>query len=212
MKPDDLVHQTRDWMIASLDGIDSGGKNIVEIKCPSNEDHRFAEINKRVPEKYYPQLQHQIEVCGVDRAYYFSYFNEDETVLLEIGRNDAYIKDMLEKEEKFYECLKNFIEPELTHKDFVCKDGMEWNSVANEWFEVCDLLEKNKDLIKREEDLRKVLIQMSNGQNCVGSGVRTLKVVRKGNVDYGKIEALKGIDLEPYRKSPSEYYKVSKIA
>ena len=211
MKPDVLIHQTRDWMIASLDGIDSKGKTIVEIKCPSNEDHSFAEINKRVPEKYYPQLQHQIEVCGVDRAYYFSYLNEDETVLLEISRNDAYIKDMLEKEENFYECLKNFIAPELTSKDLVCKDSEEWKSVASEWLEVCDLLEPYKELIKKEEDLRKVLIQLSDGQSCEGFGVKTLKIARKGNVDYGKIEALKGMDLEPYRKSPTEYYKISRV-
>ena len=209
MKPNVLTHQTRNWMIASLDGIDSTGKNIVEIKCPSKiEDHSFAEINKRVPEKYYPQLQHQIEVCGIDKAYYFSYFNDDETVLLEIGRNEQYIKSLIQKEEEFLYCVNNVISPKLTNKDYDTIEDPRWDQTAQELLKIKQYINSIDPYIAREKELKDILISIAQNRSCRGSGVKLQKCVRKGNVDYSKIEVLKGIDLDEYRKEPSEYWKL----
>lgn len=210
MSPKVVVSKAKDWMIASLDGINSNGDNIVEIKCPGYDDHHFADVKKMVPEKYYPQLQHQMYVAEVDKAYYFSYVDDSNNIILEIERDQKYIDKMIKKEKQFYECLINFIAPELTHKDFLCKDDPGFEAVAKEWKEVMMLLEREKELIKREEELRKTLIKMAGDQNCKGSGITMQKITRKGNVDYSKIEALKGIDLDQYRKPATEYWKITK--
>jgi hypothetical protein len=39
------------------------------------------------------------------------------------------------------------------------------------------------------------------------NNLRIQKITRKGNVDYAKIPELKAIDLEKYRKAPSQYYQ-----
>ena len=50
---------------------------------------------------------------------------------------------------------------------------------------------------------------MSGGKSCVGGGVKVSSVVRKGHVDYSSIPELAGVDLEKYRKSPTEFIKIT---
>ena len=58
-------------MRASLDGI-SMDQEILEIKCPYkpnrlDSDHQKTKEGK-IPEKYWPQLQHQLEVFGASKG------------------------------------------------------------------------------------------------------------------------------------------------
>lgn len=104
----------KDWALASLDGISEDEKVIVEIKCPGQKDHSIA-MDGKIPDHYYPQIQHQIYVTGVDMAYYFS-FDGSESVLVEVERNEPYIQEMIKKEEAFYQCLINKIPPQLINE------------------------------------------------------------------------------------------------
>lgn len=202
MNPDVRISHKRDWMIASLDGIDPDEKHIVEIKCPGQKSHEMAKSGK-VPEVYYPQLQHQLEVTGLDMAYYFSYVSDDDNVILEVGRNTKYIEEMIEKEYEFYKCLRDFIAPKLTDKDFVCKNDPVWNELVSEYFMI-------SQMIKKQNELKDLLIEMSEGKNCIGGGAKLQKIIRKGNIDYSAIPELKGVDLEKYRKEPIECIKITK--
>jgi putative phage-type endonuclease len=89
-----------DWMRASLDGLSADGQHVVEIKCPGEKDHSLAAAG-RVPEKYYPQLQHILAVTGLGEIYYWS-FRFDHTVLLKVNRDDVFIAALLEKEVAFW--------------------------------------------------------------------------------------------------------------
>lgn len=95
----------KDWAMASLDGISEDGKVIVEIKCPGFSDHSLAK-NGVVPRHYYPQLQHQLFVCDVYKAFYFS-FDGKEGVAVEVLRDDDFIEKMVIEEEKFYNELQS---------------------------------------------------------------------------------------------------------
>ena len=88
------------WMRASLDGLSADGRHVVEIKCPGEKDHRLAACG-RVPEKYFPQLQHILAVTGLGAIGYWS-FRFDHTVLLTVERDEAFIADLLEKEIAFW--------------------------------------------------------------------------------------------------------------
>ena len=66
------------WMGASLDGISTCGRYIVEIKCPGEGTHSKARAG-RVPDYYYPQLQHQLAVTGCEKVFYYSYRPESKT-------------------------------------------------------------------------------------------------------------------------------------
>lgn len=203
--PKVICHTQYDWMIASLDGIDIDGKIVVEIKCPGKEDH-FLAMKNQIPEKYYPQLQHQIEVCGIDFINYFS-FDGERGVLIEVPRDDKYIKKMLQKEKLFYECIQQLVPPEQTDNDFDFRSDDIWKNAANEWIL---LNEKLKEIEKKEESLRNFLIEMANKKNSRGAGIKVSKVIRKGNVNYSIIPELKEIDIEKYRKGPIECWKIIK--
>lgn len=98
-----------EWLMASLDGISADGKTLVEIKCPGKKDHELA-IKGQVPEKYYPQLQHQLRVCELDHMFYLS-FDGQKGIILDVYRDEAYIDVMIEREELFWECVEKFSPP-----------------------------------------------------------------------------------------------------
>lgn len=61
------IHKEYPWLRASLDGYNEELGIILEIKCGSGKDHGT------VPEKYFPQLQHQLMVTGAAVVHYYSY-------------------------------------------------------------------------------------------------------------------------------------------
>jgi len=193
----------KDWAMASLDGMSKCGKYILEIKCPGEKDHAIALAGK-VPENYYPQLQHQIFVCDVDFAHYFS-FDGMDGVLITVARDQTFIDKMIVDELKFYECLQNKTPPEPDANDFVFRDDKTWIECAENYKQIKETL---KALEEEEERLRKQLIFLSGDVNSKGAGLSLTKIERKGLVDYSKVPELKGVDLEPYRKASSSSWRI----
>ncbi len=204
--PDVIVHPKIEWMIASLDGIDVEKKHFVEIKCPGKKDHELAKKGK-IPTKYYPQLQHQLEVCHLEMGYYFS-FDGQEGTLLEIRRDDNYIKKMVSEEGEFWDCIQNFIPPKMTDRDFEPRIDTDWIRTAEEWLSTN---QKLADLKNREEELKDRLISLSQKKSSIGGGIKLTRIMKKGSVDYSKIPELKKVNLESFRKQPIEYWKVFSV-
>lgn len=198
VEPDVVLHPQMEWMMASLDGINHKLKVIVEIKCTRNfKDHE--DVKKGiVPKKYYAQIQHQIECCGYEGAYYQSY-NNGESEIIEVSKDQKFIDEMLEEDYKFWKSVKDFDPPEHDFRDFKQMTSIDWEIYASRWLSTKSQIKK---LEQEEEDLRKHLIQISGGENAVGSGIKLSKVIRKGIIDYKGVPELIGIDLEKYRKGP----------
>lgn len=194
----------KDWAMASLDGISACSKHVVEIKCPGEKDHAIA-LSGKVPEHYYPQLQHQMWVCDVQQMYYYSFDGTDGVTVI-VDRDDDYIEKMIAEEFKFYMCLQEKKEPELSEGDYVERNDEIWHSCAEKWKFIVD---KIKELEEEEEEVRKQLIFLSGETNTKGSGIALCQIERKGNVDYTKIPALKGLDLESYRKPSSSSWRIT---
>jgi len=184
----------KDWAMASLDGISRDRKTVVEIKCPRSKDHALA-VSGKVPEYYYPQLQHQLYVCGVQFVDYFS-FDGFEGVIVRVDRDDAYIEKMVRKEKQFYDQMLSGIEPDFDD-DYIQRNDTTWLECAGKYLQVCKEI---KDLQIMEESMRTQLIFLAGESNCRGGGICATQVQRKGNVDYSKIPELEDIDLELYRK------------
>lgn len=102
-------HKKKDYLMASLDGYCHLNNEALEIKCPGKKDHELG-LKGIVPEKYIAQLQHQIEVCGLDWIWYCSYSRESQHYF-KVARDQAFIDEMLEKEAEFWDCVINFREP-----------------------------------------------------------------------------------------------------
>lgn len=193
------VHSTVSFLLASFDGLSESGELAVEIKCPGKEDHEKA-MNGIIPEKYIPQLQHQMEVAGLDSMFYFSY-NDRSYKILEIEKDTDYFQKLYQKEKAFWECMQNLEEPELIDRDYVKRGDEEWENLAQE-------LKTILKIEDRKEEIRKRLIALSGGLNSMGGGIKLSKVRRKGTVDYKSIPELSGVNLEKYRKSSIETYRI----
>jgi len=196
----------KDWALASLDGMSEDSKHIVEIKCPGEKDHALA-LQGKIPDHYYPQVQHQIYVTGLDSAFYYS-FDGTDGVTLVVKRDDEFIAKMIEEEKKFYDCLMNKTPPEPTENDYIEREDELWNQVASQWKSASEQI---KSLEKEEDQLRKQLIFLSGESNTRGSGISLCKIERKGAVDYSRIPELKGIDLDKYRKESYKSWRINQL-
>jgi len=204
VKPDVKISSLRDWMLASTDGWDEFKRILVEIKCPGRVDHETA-LKGEVPEKYIPQLQHQMDVYCVDHMFYVSYDGYNGKII-EVARDDKYTKSLIEKELEFLECIECVVAPQMTDRDLPVRSDHDFVSTAREW---ASISKQRKELEEKEEQARKKLIALAENQNCQGGGIRVVRNFRKAAVDYSKIEVLKEIDLEKYRKDPIEYWRIS---
>lgn len=106
MIPRVVEHTTHSWMGASCDGIDVFGQHLLEIKNNGKKNHKLA-TQGIIPSHHYPQIQHQLEVTGLNMCYYFS-FNGKEGVIVRVFRDAHFIEKMIEKEMDFYEMLQKF--------------------------------------------------------------------------------------------------------
>lgn len=205
MFPEKRISKDYEFMMANLDGISLDGKYAVEIKCPGEEDHELA-LNNIVPDHYYPQLQHQICVLNLQMIFYFS-FNGKENKIIEVPRDDSYISNLIGKEAEFFnKYMKKMIAPPLSDKDFVSRNDTKWLEKSLQWQRI---LEQKQMWEEAEEKIRKELIEMSEGHSTIGGGIRLTKVISKGNVNYSKIPQLKEIDLEEFRNSPRESWRLT---
>lgn len=202
--PVNVESSSTGWMRASLDGIDVNGKVLVEIKCPKNKDDHLAGVNKKVPEKYIAQCQHQLAVTGLPGMYYFSFYN-DEGAVVEVVRDDKYIEELFSKEKEFWDMVLSK-EPPVVYLDMA--GNLEWKKSATQ---LLKLREKKKALEDQEEIVIVSLKSLSQGQSARGYGIEMQKQKVKGAVDYSKIPQLQGVDLEAYRKNHFFKYPIRVI-
>lgn len=96
----------RPWMRASLDGVTLCGGIITEIKCPGMDDHTVA-CDGDVPDKYWPQCQHNLAVSGASLCLYASWSPEKGAAIgrplaiVEVRPDQQYIARLIAEEEAF---------------------------------------------------------------------------------------------------------------
>jgi putative phage-type endonuclease len=202
VKPAVFVSNTYNWMMASLDGVSEDQQILLEIKCPGAHDHSQA-LDGKIPEKYYPQLQHQLEVLNLNKGYYLS-FDGESGPIIPFERDQKYINYMLDKEYEFYQCMENFYPPKLPNQI----ENPMWEAAA---LQLKSVIFKQKELETQEKMLKNTLLGLSNGETCHGNGVKLTKYIRKGSVDYDRIikELDVKVDVENYRKEDVESWKIT---
>lgn len=74
-----------------------------------------------------------------------------------------------------------------------------------------ELLAKQEQIKSEIEDLKKdIFAKAKGGKDKIGQ-LTVTNIERKGAVDYKKIPELKGLDLEQYRKKPTNFWKISHV-
>ncbi len=191
MTPAVVESDQTSWMMASLDGLSDNGEFQLEIKCPNNKTHEMAKAGE-LPAYYHAQIQHQLAVTGNDWSYYFTYDGSDGA-LVEVERDDAFICEMMEMEEDFYRRMREFDAPDQSH---LVLENETMKALVSEYMEA-NAMKKQAD--KLEKELRKKLIDASEGNSIQSFGLKLTHYYQKGRVRYDAIPELQGIDLDQYR-------------
>lgn len=171
-----LIHPQKSWLWASLDGYDEEAKIIAEFKTANKEDHLTA-ISGKAPEKYWPQIQGQMEVTGLDSILYCSY-HEGDIEIVKIEKDEAYCKLLMEKAEAFWECVVLETPPE----GYVCmKDNQTWNHLAEQLDAIKGQIKQFK---RQEQEICDKLKEESKGKSARGESLFFQKQECEGAVDY----------------------------
>lgn len=204
------THESKEFMLASYDGLSLNGKVAVEIKCVKKEFHDMA-IAGKIPQGFYGQVQHQIYVGDIEQMFYASYYpdhpdDDKKLIVLPVNRDEEYIERMLEVEDKFWDCLVNLIPPEPVEMDYTCRTDNEWLTLSRN---VVVYKEKEKEFKALYEFEKEKLIKLSNNRNTCGGGIKLTRYTQKGKVQYSQIPQLLGVNLDEYRAKKSERYRVT---
>lgn len=208
--PEVVFHPTNSFMMASLDGLSVDQKIILEVKNANAQDHQLA-VEGKVPEKYWPQVQHQLDCIPGAIVHYWS-FHKGNGVLVEVERDEDYIEGLIEKERSFYQGVLDFEPPDLSADDYIELKASEWEYLAKERKEILDLerelaARKNSIEARKKQNTEK-LIEISNGRNVILNDLKFTKIVSQGKISYKKAAEESGLDLEKYRGEPIESWRV----
>lgn len=195
VKPAVLFNPDYEWQMASLDGFNQDARCLVEIKCPNAQTHALAKAGK-APEHYLIQVQHQLCVTGLENAFYFSFDGHDGAIV-EISRDNTLIAQILDAEKDFWRRMQEFDAPEL---------DKEWQALE---YVFLNAYHAKKEAEARYEEVLSLVKAQAGGKSRKGDKVDLSFYEVKGRVQYDKIEALKGIDLEAYRAPATKAMRVT---
>lgn len=191
------------FLRASLDGLNK--KVALEIKCPGAKSHAQTMQTKSIPEHYMWQLVHQMAAADLERVDYLSFDGKDG-IIIPFERDLKLEKKLLAEETAFWEYVVHQIEPEVTESDFEVISAMEMIELARE-YQTLD--QQIKGLSERQDAIKDQFKLQTKGRPTKCGGLIMQAVTRKGNVDYAKIPELKNVDLEKYRKSAIQSFRIN---
>ena len=186
---------------ASLDGYDADKSITVEIKCPfvGHRSQTWKDATAgRVAEHYRWQLIHQDYVIPTEMSYFFVYISDEQFICLTHESTQEDTAKLLAAWDDF-----SASEPE---PDFVIMEDAHMQVLVEEHQL---LIDRQKHLKTQLEQVETTMKAKAGDKNVIAFGCKIQTINRKGSVDYKKIETLKDVDLEQYRKPASTYQKIS---
>lgn len=204
MEPMVVESTELDFLGASLDGITLSGTKILEIKCGGTKLHDMA-ANGIIPAYYMDQMQHQLLVTGAEICYYYSY-NGKDGICIEVFPDPEFKAKFLPKAREFWKCIAFNEPPAMQDSDYKdMSDEPQWTGYADQYRKICEQI---KGLEEIKESYRKELLKKAGDQSCIGGGIKVIKTLVKGRIDYDSIPEIQGIDLDKYRKSATTTWKI----
>ena len=114
-----IFHKDYPYLFADVDGIvtdERGEKCIFEAKTASQ--YKAEQWEDGVPEEYILQVQHYLEVCGMDKAYIAALIGGNKFIFHTIYRDDELIRNLISREKEFWEgCVLTGTEPVMDDSD-----------------------------------------------------------------------------------------------
>lgn len=203
MKPICAIHDDFEYLRASLDGFDPR-LGVLEGKLTGQAVLAKARDGE-IPDHHMSQMQHQFAVTGADLGQWFGHDGKKSGVLVEVRRNEEYIKRLLEAEHRFWEMVLKGIEPELTENDYLIPEDVALLQ------QLRDAKVQAENAALYYEQLRKQAVETYQHPKIAGAGIKILQVKRQGSINYKSIPELKSLDteyLEKFRGKESVSWQV----
>ena len=203
------TYRGNDRIIASLDGLSSDGKLIAEIKC--SQKIYDAALKGVISSNYIYQIQQQMMVFDIEKALFVA-FDGFEGVIIEVDRDESLIKELLEAEIAFLECLDTDTPPAYEESDHV-EVVLERDDIINQWISLNQQIKYLSILEKEQRSLVEALGDSGNIEFCSSDGtplLRLTRVKKEGSVDWRKLCEEKNItdkEIEAHRKEQIGYYR-----
>lgn len=141
------------------------------------------------------QLEHQLMVSGAKLAHLWV-FDGTLGLLREVAPRPERWPEIHEAWDNFMEYLKSDSPPPLTERDTKVRDDPEWREAATRFLEAKT---RSEDSAAALEEARAALVSLADHPSENGAGVSVTQYWRRGAIDYKKVPALKGVDLEQHR-------------
>lgn len=201
---------------ASLDGRNGDMSKIIEIKLLGKDDLGAAKLGK-VPEKYIPQIQHQLMVSKAESCAFLGYSHAEYKTSKEVKPehlveivvlpDPSYQTILLTEEIKFWqENVQKKRPPIPSDKDYKTLRGIK--NLVSTW----KSLKVTFDRVEEEmEEIRSLIIaaaEEGGHPRYLSNGIRIRQETRMGNVVYKNIPELKGVDLDKYRNKGSTSWRI----
>ena len=126
--------------------------------------------------------------------------------LLRVTPDCEYQKRLVEAEARFWKLVQANVWPQPAGEELDLSADPRWRQVALSYREAKLRLE---NAATEEHKLRAMLENLATARRTYGWGVELLRSSRRGNVDYGAVPELRGVNLEPYRKPTIAVVKIN---
>lgn len=202
-----FVHPIHEWLGASPDGL-IGDDGLIEIKCPyglrDKNPPEFKSLNDQP--HYYTQTQIELACTGRKWCDFYQWAPNGGS-LERVDYDPLWFTDNLPILLSFYHQYINELDNpahlEEKHKEINTQQA---KLLLDEYQDLTDSIDQATE---RKKEVFDELVKLAKGRNSIIWGRKLTQVERKGSVDYKAIPQLKGVDLEQFRKKPTNYWRLS---
>lgn len=175
-----MFHDSIPYFLGSFDGFHPK-HGVLEGKLVGKEVLEHA-AGGDLPAFHYSQIQHLIDVSGADKGQWFGHDGKKKGILLEIGRNDKYIKTQTELKLRFWENLLKGIVPPLSDRDYLVPEDEKLLR------ELRDAKEHAENAAAHFEALKEQVVNTYGGHpRIAGGGLKIWRSTREGSLNILKV-------------------------
>ncbi|MBS9780923.1 MAG: YqaJ viral recombinase family protein [Gammaproteobacteria bacterium] len=204
------VSDTHPHIAASFDGITMDDSTIFEHKVyrdskASRQRYDLAKDGKLLDMDMI-QVQQQLLVSNADKCLFVvSDGTRENMATVTVLPNKELQTEIIDGWEKFKKDVENYTDAVSADEDLTSlyREYSKAKAIADE---------ANANVKNIETEIKKrakTITDKTGAIEIIGQGFGIHLMTRKGNVDYSKIEVLKDIDLEQYRKPSTQYYRIA---
>jgi putative phage-type endonuclease len=193
---------------ASLDGLTLAVDLILEVKCPfrGQDSALWKEVKAGwVPDHYAAQIQHQMMVSGASLAHLWV-FDGTQGLLRPVERIEEAAQRIQQCWEVFQGYLDSDTPPPLMDGDTALREDTAWSSAAQAFVAAKQASDAADTALAQARD---ALVGLAGHPREQGAGVTVTRYWKAGSVDYKKVPALAGVDLNSYRGKGREEVRVT---